>query len=136
MKNKSEHYKIPKQAFCEKCRHMKKYSLTKLTRNKKIKELELSFEEIVPYCNSCGSEVFVSEIRDLNLDNLEEEYNKAKIYYDEEKDVSYRICSCGRRNDLQGTYEYGLYFECECEESPMKSVKTTSTPTNDTNNVI
>ena len=73
---KSELYLVPKEAFCEECRNMKEYSLSKRIKNKNIKEIEIVFEEILTHCNNCGSQVFVSEIRDLNLQNMEEEYNK------------------------------------------------------------
>ena len=76
---RSELYKVPKEAFCEQCRNMKEYSLSKRIKNKNIKEIEIVFEEILTHCNNCGGEVFIHEIRDLNLQKMEEEYNKKTI---------------------------------------------------------
>ena len=38
-----------------------------------------------------------------------------KILYDKERDTSYIICrKCGEKVDMDGTFEYGFYFDCEC----------------------
>lgn len=41
--------------------------------------------------------------------------SKKEIKYDEKKDSAYIVCKkCGKKVYMEGTFEYGFYFDCKC----------------------
>lgn len=55
------------KAFCEECRDYVEYQIKEIDRTKEIKDRVINFTEKIAYCSECGSEIFVSELRDENL---------------------------------------------------------------------
>ena len=62
------------KAFCEECRVYETYRVEEIKRIKKIRNKEISFNEKIAYCKECDSEIFVSELRDVNLDAMDKAY--------------------------------------------------------------
>lgn len=62
------------KAFCEECRDYETYRVEKIKRTKEIKNKEITFNEKIAYCGECESEIFVSELRDANLDAMDKAY--------------------------------------------------------------
>jgi putative zinc finger/helix-turn-helix YgiT family protein len=62
------------KAFCEECREYETYRVEVIKRTKVIKNKEITFNEKIAYCGECGSEIFVSELRDTNLDAMDKAY--------------------------------------------------------------
>jgi len=64
--------------FCERCRDMVEVSVKSGQKEHTIKGRAISYVGKTAYCCNCGEEVFVPEIRDYNLNELDEEYRKAE----------------------------------------------------------
>jgi len=62
------------KAFCEECRDYANYQIKENERTKEIKDKVIKFKEKIAYCSECGSEIFVSELRDENLVAMDREY--------------------------------------------------------------
>ncbi len=62
--------------FCEECRDMVEYYIKeeKMTKNIKGKKIEYMGE--LATCSECGSEMFVADIRDHNLQTLDDAYRQ------------------------------------------------------------
>ena len=60
------------KAFCEECREYNEYQIRELDRIKEIKGSVIHFKEKVAYCLECDNEIFVSELRDENIDTIED----------------------------------------------------------------
>ena len=77
------------KAFCEECRDYVTYHVETIDRTKQIKGRSVNFSEQVAYCNTCKSELFVSQLRDQNLSALDAAYRTAEdlITVDEIKGI-------------------------------------------------
>jgi len=64
--------------FCENCRDLTNYMIKEEYKNKVVDGEMVWCKTIVAYCNDCGSEMFIPELRDLNLKILKETYNEIK----------------------------------------------------------
>jgi hypothetical protein len=64
--------------FCEKCRDIVEYTVKEESKNKIIKGININYTGKEAYCNDCNNLVFVNNIRDFNLSQIEENYNKVK----------------------------------------------------------
>ncbi len=62
--------------FCEKCYEMVKYTVKEEKKQKNIKGKNVEYIGKEAYCNECGSEIFVSDIRDHNLFMLDKAYRE------------------------------------------------------------
>lgn len=62
------------KVFCEECREYETYRIEEIERTKEIRNKEISFNEKIAYCSECGSEIFVSELRDENLAAMDKAY--------------------------------------------------------------
>lgn len=62
--------------FCENCHDMVGYSIKEIKKQKNIKGKDIEYTGKVAFCNECGSEIFVSEIRDNNLTMLDRAYRE------------------------------------------------------------
>ncbi|MFX0560648.1 type II TA system antitoxin MqsA family protein [Tepidibacillus infernus] len=62
--------------FCERCHEMVDYSIKEEKKQKNIKGKIVEYIGKEAYCNKCGSEIFVSEIRDHNLAMLDKTYRE------------------------------------------------------------
>ena len=62
--------------FCEKCHDMVEYSIRELKEQKAIKGKNVEYIGKEAYCNECGNEIFVSDIRDHNLAMLDKAYRE------------------------------------------------------------
>lgn len=60
--------------FCEECRSRVEYSIKEELKIKTIKDKSVKYKGKVAYYNKCGSNIFVHEIRDYNLEMLEKAY--------------------------------------------------------------
>ncbi|MBN2794150.1 MAG: hypothetical protein JXR88_01995 [Clostridia bacterium] len=59
-----------KKAFCEECREYKPYIVKVIKRSKENDHKKVNFNEKLSYCSYCGCEIFVSELRDENLSEM------------------------------------------------------------------
>ena len=64
------------EGFCEKCRDMVGYSVISMNREKTIKGKKINYVAKTAYCNECNEEIFVPEIRDFNLLQLDDAYRE------------------------------------------------------------
>lgn len=64
------------KGFCEKCHDMVEYSIREVKKQKEIKGRSIEYTAKEAYCNECGNEIFVSDIRDHNLAALDEAYRE------------------------------------------------------------
>jgi len=62
--------------FCEKCHEMVEYSIIDVKKQKTIKGKDIEYMGEEALCNECGSEIFVSDIRDHNLAILDKAYRE------------------------------------------------------------
>jgi len=62
------------KAFCEECRDNVDYTCKESTKVKSLKGKDIEFKVKVAYCSECDSEMFVSELRDMNLLSLDLAY--------------------------------------------------------------
>jgi len=62
--------------FCENCRDIVEFSVREEAITKVIKGKEITYKAKVAFCNECGEEIFVGEIRDLNLKMLDIAYRE------------------------------------------------------------
>ena len=59
------------KGFCENCRDMVDYSVSIVEKEKKIKGKTIRYIGKEAYCDKCNEEIFVAEIRDYNLMQLD-----------------------------------------------------------------
>jgi len=64
--------------FCEECREMVAYKIKTLHMTMEIKGKSIEFEGKEAYCPECDSKLFVAELRDYNLKQLDIAYRKAE----------------------------------------------------------
>jgi len=62
--------------FCEKCHDMVGYSIRDVKKQKDIKGRSVEYIGKEAYCNECGNEIFISDIRDYNLAVLDKAYRE------------------------------------------------------------
>ncbi|MCT4662293.1 MAG: DUF4065 domain-containing protein [Tissierellales bacterium] len=62
------------KVFCEECREYENYRVEERKRTKEIRNKEITFNEKIAYCEECDSEIFVSELRDENLEAMDKAY--------------------------------------------------------------
>lgn len=62
--------------FCENCHDMVEYTVKEIKKQKNVKGKDIEYIGKAAYCNECGSEIFVSEIRDNNLNMLDKAYRE------------------------------------------------------------
>ncbi|NLJ95947.1 MAG: DUF4065 domain-containing protein [Clostridiales bacterium] len=66
------------KGFCEKCRNIVEYSVKTVNKEKLLKGKNLKYISKVAYCNECKEEIFVPEIRDYNLNALDNAYRDSE----------------------------------------------------------
>lgn len=64
--------------YCELCSDFTAYRIQLVEMTDVIKGRSISYEGKIAYCKECGSEVFISEVRDENLQALDAAYRKAE----------------------------------------------------------
>lgn len=84
------------KAFCEACREYEIYRVEEIKRTKEIRNKEITFIEKIAYCGECDSEIFVSELRDANLDAMDKAYR-----------ISEGLITVTQIKDLLGKYAIG-----------------------------
>lgn len=62
--------------FCENCHDIVDFSVREEAITKVIKGKEITYKAKVAFCNECGEEIFVGEIRDQNLKMLDIAYRE------------------------------------------------------------
>lgn len=62
--------------FCENCHDIREFSIKEEAITKVIEGREITYNEKIAFCNKCGEEIFVDEIRDQNLKLLDIAYMK------------------------------------------------------------
>jgi len=60
--------------FCENCGDIVEFLVREEAITKVIKGKEITYKSKVAFCNECGEELFVGEIRDENLKMLDIAY--------------------------------------------------------------
>lgn len=70
------------KAFCEECRDFVTYRIEEKERTKAIKNKQIHFKEKTAHCEECGSEIFVSKLRDDNLAAMDQVYREAEELID------------------------------------------------------
>ena len=66
------------KGFCENCRDMVDYSVKTVNKEKTIKGKTIRYVGKEAYCEECKEEIFVAEIRDYNLMQLDAAYREAE----------------------------------------------------------
>lgn len=66
------------KGFCEKCRDTVEYDVKMVDKEKDIKGKIIKYVGKVAYCDECESEIFVPEIRDCNLKELDAAYREVE----------------------------------------------------------
>lgn len=64
--------------FCEECRDMVDYKIIEQQSVHSIKGKEISYISKEAYCSTCGSSVFVPELRDMNLESLDNAFRASE----------------------------------------------------------
>ncbi len=64
--------------FCEKCHDVVHFDEVSVDKTKIIKGKEISYTGKEAYCKKCHSSIFVSEIRDFNLNQLDKAYRTSE----------------------------------------------------------
>lgn len=64
--------------FCEKCRDTVEYNVKMVEKEKEIKGKVIKYVGRVAYCDECKEEIFVPEIRDYNLKELDSAYRESE----------------------------------------------------------
>lgn len=64
------------KGFCEKCRDAVEYNVKTVDKEKEIKGKVIKYIGKVAYCDECKEEIFVPEIRDYNLKELDFAYRE------------------------------------------------------------
>lgn len=66
------------KGFCEKCRDTIDYHVKMVDMEKEIKGKNIKYVGKVAYCYECDEEIFVPEIRDYNLRELDDAYRQTE----------------------------------------------------------
>jgi hypothetical protein len=66
------------KAFCEECRDETGYVVSDFCKKKDIKNHTVKFVSRLAKCSVCGKDVFVAEIRDYNLKQLNKKLEDAE----------------------------------------------------------
>ncbi len=66
------------KGFCENCRDMVDYSVKAVNKEKTIKGKTIRYVGKEAYCEACKEEIFVAEIRDYNLMQLDTAYREVE----------------------------------------------------------
>ncbi|VDN46197.1 conserved protein of unknown function [Petrocella atlantisensis] len=64
--------------FCEKCRDTVDYNVKMIDKKKEIKGKMILYVGKEAYCAECKEEIFVPEVRDYNLRELDTAYRKVE----------------------------------------------------------
>ena len=64
------------KGFCEKCRDAVEYKVKMVDKEKEIKGKVIKYIGKIAYCDECKDEIFVPEIRDYNLKELDFAYRE------------------------------------------------------------
>ncbi len=65
-------------AFCNKCRDMVKYTIKTIEGTAEVKGEEIKYNEKIAVCNECGEHLYVGEMMDENLDEIDKVYRREK----------------------------------------------------------
>jgi len=65
-----------KNPFCENCNDIVEFLVREEVITKVIKGKEITYKPKFAFCNECGEELFVGEIRDENLKMLDIAYRE------------------------------------------------------------
>lgn len=84
--------------FCEKCHDIVEYTIRGEKKEKMIKGKNIEYMGKEAYCNECGSEIFVAELRDANLVALDKAYReKEDLIFQSEVEEILRKYDIGKR---------------------------------------
>lgn len=79
-------YTVYKQKYpellCPHCRKRTSYQIHDHMKEEDIKGIQFQWKETYGICDECGKEIFLPEIYDQNMENLDKEFWK---HYNEEK---------------------------------------------------
>lgn len=62
------------KGFCEKCRDYVDFTIEDVKRNKEIRGKSIEYTAKIAFCSECNNEIFVSELRDQNLESIDRNY--------------------------------------------------------------
>jgi len=84
--------------FCEKCHGVKDYRIEMVKKEKDIKGELINYIAKEAYCTDCGEQIFISSIRDYNLDMMDKAYReKAELITIEEIEKILKMYNIGKR---------------------------------------
>ncbi len=62
------------KGFCEECRDYVDFTIKEVKKNKEIRGKSIEYTAKIAFCSECNNEIFVSELRDQNLESLDRNY--------------------------------------------------------------
>lgn len=66
------------KGFCEECRDYVDFTIEEVKRNKEIRGKSIEYIAKTAFCSECNSEIFVSELRNQNLEMIDRNYRLAE----------------------------------------------------------
>ena len=66
----------PQRTFCPECRKEVEYQIEESLEKKEVRGLEFEYTAERAYCNECGTEIFIPEIHDQNLQKIDHAYRE------------------------------------------------------------
>ncbi|MCK5154836.1 MAG: DUF4065 domain-containing protein [Spirochaetales bacterium] len=62
------------KGFCEECRDYVDFTIEEVKRDKEIRGISIEYTAKIAFCDECTNELFVSELRDENLETINRNY--------------------------------------------------------------
>lgn len=70
---------LPEKVFCENCRKEVTYNvIVDENSTRKVGDTDVIIDEAKAYCQKCGSEIYVDELNDYNLDQIQNKLKEGK----------------------------------------------------------
>ena len=66
----------PQNIYCPECRREVEYEIENSVEKKEVRGLEFEYSAERAYCNECGSEIFIPELHDKNLQKINNAYRE------------------------------------------------------------
>lgn len=84
------------KGFCEECRDYVDFTIKEVKKNKEIRGKSIDYTAKTAFCSECNSEIFVSELRDENLESLDRNYR-----------LTENLILVSEINEVLGKYDIG-----------------------------
>ena len=67
------------KVFCTNCNKEVNYIIAfRFVKNYKVKDLEISYDEMIALCKECRNEIYVPQVNDINVEARIRAYEKVK----------------------------------------------------------